>query len=496
MGILFSGLLLLGILILYLIGKDYRKEELKDLDKKEYPLYQIMPIGFFLMDKVIKMDHTSKMERRTKEQLSLLYGLKASNLRLRLYLSEKIALCLMVLFCMSFLGLIIGFKQYGEAYLINGNTLTRPSYNQGTRTYELEANIKMGDEIKQTNIEVPVSEQRLSINEIETIMDQGIAYIDQHITGENTSLNYVQYPLQLVQKVPQTKLKIRWTSSAPHIMSEDGSIQYEAIPEDGEVILLTAFLSHGTYEMEYIIPVEVYPRDRDLSYFMEQELRLILQEKEQSVKDEPVVRLPEVLNEGEINIRWSEPVSHDALKFLTFGLLVSIMLFFIKDADLRKKVEERNQQLRLDFPEFLNKLTLLIGAGMTVSKAWAKVVQDYSKQKEKEKYHRYLYEEALITWHEIQGGKSELQAIEHFGKRCKLPEFMKFSSLIIQNLRKGTNTLIEALREQSDEAWNKRKEVAKILGEQASTKLLIPMMLMLLIVLVIIMVPALMTMGI
>ena len=46
------------------------------------------------------------------------------------------------------------------------------------------------------------------------------------------------------------------------------------------------------------------------------------------------------------------------------------------------------------------------------------------------------------------------------------------------------------LREEAEKAQQQRRDQARILGEQASTKLLVPMILMLLVVFVILMVPA------
>ncbi|MDE7233218.1 MAG: secretion protein F, partial [Lachnospiraceae bacterium] len=59
-----------------------------------------------------------------------------------------------------------------------------------------------------------------------------------------------------------------------------------------------------------------------------------------------------------------------------------------------------------------------------------------------------------------------------------------------QNIRKGSNDLLRLLGQEADTAFAERKNLAKKLGEEAGTKLLIPMMMMLCIVMVIIMIPA------
>jgi hypothetical protein len=67
---------------------------------------------------------------------------------------------------------------------------------------------------------------------------------------------------------------------------------------------------------------------------------------------------------------------------------------------------------------------------------------------------------------------------------------MKLSALLSQNIRKGSNNLLQILRQEADHAFAERKNQAKKLGEEAGTKLLLPMMMMLCVVMVIIMIPA------
>ena len=129
-----------------------------------------------------------------------------------------------------------------------------------------------------------------------------------------------------------------------------------------------------------------------------------------------------------------------------------------------------------------------MGAGMTIRNAFFKMGEDYGKQERKKR--RYVYEEILIACHELQGGRSETEAYDHFGRRCQVQAYIKLSALLSQNLRKGSNDLVQMLRQEADNAFLQRKSLAKKLGEEAGTKLLLPMMMMLCIVMVIIMIPA------
>ena len=98
--------------------------------------------------------------------------------------------------------------------------------------------------------------------------------------------------------------------------------------------------------------------------------------------------------------------------------------------------------------------------------------------------------EVLIGVRELENGVAQREVYEHFGRRCGIRETQKFGNLMSRNLRKGSEGLKGALREEAAEAMELHKEQIKKQGETAGTKLLFPMLILLLIVMVIIMVPA------
>ena len=139
--------------------------------------------------------------------------------------------------------------------------------------------------------------------------------------------------------------------------------------------------------------------------------------------------------------------------------------------------------MQAEFPDFLNKMILLLGAGMSIPRAWEKIVRESEKATP---LSRELYKSLL----DIQSGNSILQAYEGFARRCRLPEINKFVTLILQNIKKGNAELVSILRVQAAECWEMRKLTAKKMGEEASTKMLFPLLLMLIAILIIVSTPA------
>lgn len=150
----------------------------------------------------------------------------------------------------------------------------------------------------------------------------------------------------------------------------------------------------------------------------------------------------------------------------------------------------------MDYADLLSKIVVLTGAGLTIRNAWERIVSDYEEAlKEGRKKKRAAYEEMCQTCHQLQSGMTESEAYREFGRRCRLQPYLKLSGLLEQNRKTGTKNMKTLLQAEMADALEQRKNLARRLGEEAGTKLLMPLFLMLGIVMVMIMVPAMMTMG-
>lgn len=175
--------------------------------------------------------------------------------------------------------------------------------------------------------------------------------------------------------------------------------------------------------------------------------------------------------------------AHIDAGFGVFGISVLAGIAYYSDRELDSRIRKRRTAIRMDFPDFLNKLILLINAGMTVSRAWEKAVQDNRKSS-------LLYAELGMVLSSVRSGTAEQKAYEDFAKRCRIPEITRFVSVILQNLRKGNSELVSVLRVFANECWDMRKNTARRLGEEASTRMILPLMLMLAAILLIVATPA------
>ncbi|ACL74887.1 hypothetical protein [Ruminiclostridium cellulolyticum] len=73
-------------------------------------------------------------------------------------------------------------------------------------------------------------------------------------------------------------------------------------------------------------------------------------------------------------------LSHYQAVFNVYITLLFGILIFLDDSRLSRKIKKRHLEIQLSFPDFINKLALMLNAGLTMSKAWEKISFDSNKQ--------------------------------------------------------------------------------------------------------------------
>ncbi|KRE59531.1 hypothetical protein [Paenibacillus sp. Soil750] len=175
---------------------------------------------------------------------------------------------------------------------------------------------------------------------------------------------------------------------------------------------------------------------------------------------------------------------------LAFGVVAAIGTPVMMVRDLDNKIRKKQQSMILELPEFLSTIVLLVNAGETVNRAWIRCVQAKPNMMDSP-----LYKELLVAVHELEMNISFTKVLEDFSKRCALHEVSLFASTLGLNYRRGGNDFVVSLHSLSLELWQRRKSVSRTLGEEASSKLVFPMVLIFVVVMVIVAAPALLMMN-
>ncbi len=404
----------------------------------------------------------------------------------------KIRLLLQMLFAGSlfaalllFAGRMDGMLEEGE----EGNFIKRNGYGLGSRETKLRVETMEEDGVsKSRDITFTVEEMQYEDALVETMADKLAGELPERILGANLSLEEVREDLELIREAEGYPFRIRWESDDYSCINSDGSVENGGLGEEGSVICLTAALAYGEYKEEVTFPVHILPPIASKEETFGKKIYELLEKEEKNSRNNGRVRLPDYA-EGKTLV-WSEEREDGSGILFLLVCIGTAAVYFLRDRDLKDRVEARNKQMLMDYPQLVSRMALYMGAGMTVRNVFRKIALDYRKERREGGRMHYVYEEMLFTCYELDSGISETVAYERFGKRCRMIRYMKFANLLVQNLKKGSNSILEALRREAVYAFEDRKNMARKLGEEASTKLLLPMMLMLGIVMVLIIIPA------
>lgn len=395
------------------------------------------------------------------------------------YVVKKLSVCSLIMVCGVVLAVVLWIKDGMETRIVD-NRIGRNAYGDGKKSVSLVAD----DGEDRIHIPVTLSEKCYAQEELIQMADEAMGRIEELILGANESFDRIAYDMHLVNSVEGYPFTVEWHTDDAY-MDYTGKLVRDMLDEP-VLMELTAVLSCGSFEMERDLAVRIY--SKAVQPGKEERLAREVSESEETSREQQDMTLPS--ESGSREIHWSYKRSYRGLLFLAATPVLAIVVYYGRDRDLYQQVVDREEQMRVDYPEIVSSLALLLGAGMTVPNAWNKIARDYRRRREEGGGRRYAYEEMLLTIYEMESGVVQARAYERFGRRCRIPSYNKLSTMLSQNIRKGAANLPVLLKEEAADAFEERKHTARKLGEKAGTKLLVPMMMLLGITLVIIMVPA------
>lgn len=461
------------------ISLRYGKKRLEGLPRKEHPLKIFYGAALRIYERTEKWSGRSG-GRKADRMIKSLCVKENVEKEAMVYYVKKYALCLALAWAISFLGLIVCIA---GSRISAVTVLTRNEYGQGDASYELDVDYKGESETVQINIE----ERKYTEDEIYSLFEEAYEALPEILKGENESLEKVSEPLELVSDYGE--ISIYWEIGDTELLSYSGEVIGE-IPE-GDSVTLNLFAEFLLEEETAIYNFPVTLVSETLS---EKELLLsnIMEEIEENNDIcESEVELPDNINGEEISFSESSTENNGIWLILALAAVFAILVLY--DRKLEEKMKARNDQMLVDFTEIVSKLSLLYEAGLSIYKAWERIVADHERQGKKEE--RFAYSEMKLVLEKIKSGVSEGEAYEQFGRRCALHPYIKLGNILSRNLTKGSKGMKELLDREVEEAFEARKRLARKKGEEASTKMLLPMLILLGVVLVITCVPSLMSIG-
>lgn len=378
-----------------------------------------------------------------------------------------------------------------ETDLSHGYTLKRNSYGQGEKPYRL---LVKGLDKDAVPLDLSLSERTYTKEEAHKVYETIRKELPQYILADNSSLNEVRSNLELITSLDQYGVRLKWESSDPELVDSFGEVNNEGLKKQSCPVELTVRMTDGKWPEEYTVPIEVKPPALTKEEQVQKEFAELLLAEDKRQNTEESMKLPLSFQGKELS--YSQKRESSFLPLAGLGAAAACLLVIKEKTDTKKKEAMRKQQIMIDYSEVLSRLILFLGAGMSIRTAWDKVSLEYQHMVEDgTKKPRYLYQEMYETSCQIKRGISQGKAFVDFGRRCGVQPCIKLGGLLEQNRKNGSGNLRDTLKLEMAEAFEQRKHQARRLGEEAGTRLLLPLFMLLSIVMVMIAVPALMEFG-
>lgn len=426
-------------------------------------------------------------DRKILSQLRTLYPGEMSETHLYRLRVERISTVILILFTGCLIAAMISFMAMETAALKDGKLILREAVGGLDVDVDLIAGFNNNDIKNETNIVVTVPARIYSYDEASVLFENMDREIDEQLLGNNVSFDEVRDNLSLPRMIEGYPFSINWECDNYEYIDTDGTIHNEKLQET----VFAKIWADCVYEHDHwyltrnlIICPREYTEEEKIYMELDEAINIA---NEDSASEKEFI-LPKKISLGEIE--WKEAVVDNSVIVLALSLIACLCLSPAGYMELDSAVRRRRSQLLNEYPAFVSKVTLYLGAGLSMRNSFLKLGHEGINHIKSGQNANYLEMEISILAHELEVGISETEVYAELGKRCGSREYMRFSTLLIQNLKKGSTNLVKLLEQEANDAFELRKNEARKLGEEASTKLLVPMIMMLSVVMIIIMVPA------
>lgn len=169
-------------------------------------------------------------------------------------------------------------------------------------------------------------------------------------------------------------------------------------------------------------------------------------------------------------------------ELVILGILMAALGVLYRKTSLSDQMVDRETRLLSEFPAVVSKMTLLVGAGLTMRDAWRQIAESGDG---------LIYQEMRMVVADKDNGRTDEEAFGDFGKRCNQKDIRKFAISTIQNMQKGNIEQVEFLKDMSDEMWEVKKKLVKKKVEDTKSLLLIPTFMVFIGILIMVMGPML-----
>lgn len=147
--------------------------------------------------------------------------------------------------------------------------------------------------------------------------------------------------------------------------------------------------------------------------------------------------------------------------------------YIIPDFRLKRIIKRRTDEITYNLPDALDLLTVCVESGLGLDAAMTRVANELARTAP------ILANELGRVSKDIQSGVFRQDAFRNLANRNEVPDLKTFAALLVQTDKLGTS-ISQSLRTYSETIRTKRKQRVETLAQQASVKMVIPLVLFIL----------------
>ena len=365
--------------------------------------------------------------------------------------------------------------------------VTRNRFGQGDKKVPLI--LRKGKEGREEKYEWILSEAQMSRQEKEQYADRFFRKLKKKVLEKNRSWSAVDQPLDFLDSLSGYPFEISYRVEDAEAILLDGSLGPRASmlsPDESLATKIQVTAEYGDWTLERTWNVK------------------LVSQKESGSRD-PFAKMKDYLTQlnhqdsraKEITLsgRWkgyqicTERPYGDLRLLIGLIILAGAALPGIRIWKISQQGDLTKKQMEKDFSSIVHRLALYMGSGLSFMSTVDRISKDYIRRREKQGK-RYAFEKILAMDRQMKAGVSQTRACRNWGDQFRGTGYQKLALILIQSFTRSTREARAMMDKEEAEAFRSNVDRARKEGEEASTKLLFPMIIMLAEVTLLVMLPA------
>lgn len=371
------------------------------------------------------------------------------------------------------------------------SVLERPDAGKDTKSVPLTVSAEYGGQSLEDNTVIRVSPYVMSDEEKARKLDEFAGELSEQFKGsyESSGEGYiVSGDLKLPDSDEEYGIDVKWESSDPVLISDEGHVDVIALSGREEVVTLTAMLRLDDVSRE--ISFDMLIRDDPELYPLSIRKR-IDEMTEALAKDDTggSVALPGSLDGG-IELSWNTRGSSNVIPVVMIGAVIVFVIYGSRHDKAKKKMKRYRDEVSVGFPSVVDKLVLLLNSGLTSYSALMRISSD--SEDAVRSGGKAISKELSGIGRRVKNTNSSLiDEWKEFASRMESSDILRFCTILEDNMSKGSE-LCRKLENESDNLRDTRRKNIQKEIRMIDSKMMMPMLLMLFSLMLVTVAPAVM----